>query len=455
MLGWLCSAGVAGIAGVAWWFFHPLAALWLILLSLLVYRRPVWGVSILLVTLSIDMVAPVWWGIQISFSELHLSAAVLAYLARKRDEPLDWRPLKWGVPFLAAVALSGVVNIEWYKVAPHVLRASEWLAACFLMLNVFRERGSPAEARWALACAGVLYCGAGFVQFPAAMASRIFSFFTNPNQFGGYLGMISPFFVMLFFNSSGRRIRPMWGYLALLSLVALVVSASRGALLGLSASWIALWWLHYREKVRPFMRDPIGVAGRFARRSGRALAMHGLVAGLLLVLALQLGGFDTFTQRISLLLRAHSASGAAVILGNRVPYYRLGLLVWDDNWLLGVGPGQYKKVAQARLPITKSWKIENRASLERTATIHSHNLYIQLGSELGGVGLLAFLTWIGLAFGQLASCGNAWTRAGIGLLIAFAVHNLYDVTFPSLAHEFGSLLGLALAGCQLREGLSA
>lgn len=455
MFRWLCFAGLAGMIGVGFWFFHPLSALWLALISILIYRRPVWGASLFLITISIDAVEPVWWGIRISFSELHLAAAVLAYLARRRSRPPDWRPVKWGLPFLGAVALSGLVNIEWYKIAPHVMRASEWLAACFLVLNVFRERGSPEDSRWALACAGVLYCTVGFVQFPSAVETRIFSFFTNPNQFGGYLAMLSPFFVMLFLTRTGRRTRPVWGYLALMTLLAMVISASRAALLGLAASWVVLWWLHYRQGIRKLLGDPYGEAGRFLRQSGRAAAAHGLAIGLIVVLAFQLGGFDTFSQRVGLSLRTPSETGLRAVAGNRIPYYRLGLRVWKDGWLLGAGPGRWRESAGAYLPMTRQWDVEDRTSYEETVLIHCHNLYIQLGSELGWVGLLAFLAWVGLVLRRLASFNSAWARAGIGLLIAFAIHNIYDVTFPSLAHELGLLVGLSLAGCQERKESSA
>ena len=40
---------------------------------------------------------------------------------------------------------------------------------------------------------------------------------------------------------------------------------------------------------------------------------------------------------------------------------------------------------------------------------------------------------------------SRWALGGVGLLLAFVVHNFFDVTFPSLALEMGFLLGISLA----------
>ena len=443
---WLCAAGLASLAVTAFFYFHPLLGLWLALLAAVTYLRPAWGASILLFVLSMDTVAPLPGGIQVSFSELQLASGLLAFLARTRGRDLDWRPVLWGAPFLAAVALSGAVNIEWYKVFPHLARASEWLAACFLTLNAFSERGSLRRVRWVVAGAGVFYCIAGFLQFPHALAGRIFSYFTNPNQFAGYLGMLFPFFVMFFFTTAGRRIRPVWGYLALLTLFSMVASASRTALLSLVACLPVLWWLHYRNKLRNFLHGPFSTAGRFVQRSGRAVALHGLTAGLALFLALWLGGFDSLARRVESGFTPRSTGIVDSMTGHRLPFFRLGLQVWKEHWLLGVGPGRWEEAVEARLPSTQDWAIANPKLFERNALIHCHNLYIQLGSVYGLLGLLAFLFWITQTLRQLASAWSGWSCAGVGLVVAFLVHNMFDVTFPSLGQEMGCLIGLALAG---------
>ncbi|MEE8583243.1 MAG: O-antigen ligase family protein [Acidobacteriota bacterium] len=388
-----------------------------------------------------DTVAPLPGGILVSFSELQLASGLLAFLARTRGRDLDWRPVLWGAPFLAAVALSGAVNIEWYKVFPHLIRTSEWLAACFLTLNAFNERGSLRRARWVVAGAGVFYCIAGFLQLPHALAGRIFSYFTNANQFAGYLGMLFPFFVMFYFTTAGRRIRPVWGYLALLTLLSMVASASRAGLLGLLVCTPILWWLHYRNALQGFRR--------FVKRSGRSLALHGLMAGLALLLALWLGGFDTLARRIQRSLEVRAQTGILEsVAGNRLPYFRLGMQVWKEHWLLGVGPGRWKEAVEARLPSTQGWEIKNRKGFERAALIHCHNLYLQLGGVYGLLGLLAFLFWVTQTLRRLAPAPSGWSRAGVGLLAAFLVHNMFDVTFPSLGQEMGCLIGLALAGAR-------
>ena len=70
-----------------------------------------------------------------------------------------------------------------------------------------------------------------------------------------------------------------------------------------------------------------------------------------------------------------------------------------------------------------------------------------LGVEYGLLGLLAFLYFLGrVGFRLMLHQGRSlWALGGVGLLLAFVIHNFFDVTFPSLALEMGFLLGISLA----------
>ena len=87
----------------------------------------------------------------------------------------------------------------------------------------------------------------------------------------------------------------------------------------------------------------------------------------------------------------------------------------------------------------------------RSIGSHVHNLYLQTGVNFGILGLAAFLYFflrVLLALPRDAK-GSPAAIAGVGLLAAFLLHNLLDVTFPSLGIEMGILLGLAFNTKQL------
>ena len=201
-----------------------------------------------------------------------------------------------GGAFCGAVVLSGLVHNEWYRVIPHTLRTAGVVLACFLAVNAFRSRPVHTLAGWLLALATLFYCSFGLAQFPTVYAGRVASLFTNPNQFAGYLNLLFPFVLLMFFSSGGRRVRFLWAFLTLALLVMLVTTQSRS---GLGAALITagfLWWLYYREKLADFWRAPGLSARSFLRRSALSLA-GGLLA--LCVVSLFVASIPEFRGKLS------------------------------------------------------------------------------------------------------------------------------------------------------------
>ena len=99
----ISALGILGLASIAFVYFHPGLAFWLVGLAILVFVRPVWGVALLFLVVPIDTVAPVFGGIVLSFSELELAAVLLGWLARssRRGAPGDWQACRWRVSSFA------------------------------------------------------------------------------------------------------------------------------------------------------------------------------------------------------------------------------------------------------------------------------------------------------------------------------------------------------------------
>ena len=450
-----CLLGVLMLSAAGFIYFHAIGVLILVTLAALTYRLPIYGVSLLFLVVSIDTAKPVLGSIFISFSELELAACLLGWLARGQVRRLDWRLLGWALPFVGVVVVSGILNIEWYKVLPHALRASEMFVVAAVASWVFRRSEDREPIRWVLVIAILYYCAAGLLQIHTAHRGRIASFFENANQFAGYLNLLLPYLLTGFFASANQRLRPLWGYLVVGTLMTELATLSRSALLAAGVSSGLGWMLFYVRRLGILLHSPWSTLVGFGRRCGPAILLHlVLLVGLALVLI-------TLTSLPQIALRSvenvvgRSRGGVvASMVDFRLPYFRLGGAVWKDHFLLGVGPGRYQEAVDdySGLLAELKGKVRDYEIVEEKIWIHTHNLYLQLGVEYGLLGLLAFLYFLGRVGFRLVlhHDRSLWALGGVGLLLAFMIHNFFDVTFPSLALEMGFLLGISLAATSER-----
>lgn len=437
-------------------YFHSLSALVLIPLALLTYQCPALGFSVFFLTASIDTAEPVLGSIFISFSEFELAACVLGWLARGRLRGVDWRLLVWAAPFLLVALASGLVNTEWYKAFPHLLRLSEMFVIAVLTSSVFKQREDRASARWALIVAVLFFCSAGLLQIQTAHRGRITSFFGNANQFAGYVNLILPYLLALFFASANQRVRPLWAYLSLGAFLTELATLSRSAVLAVGVSSTTTWILFYIQPLGILLRSPWKIFQRFTRQKGPTIVLHlTLVLAALLVLV-SLTSVSQIVVRSTENVLGRSKGGFISSLADfRLPYFRLGGEVWRDHLLLGVGPGRYEEaVADYSQVLEESrGKVPDYEIVEEKIWIHAHNQYLQLGVQYGLSGMLAFVYFLGrISFTLFRHRRRSpWVLGGMGMLLAFMVHGLFDVTFPSLALEMGFLLGISLGAARSDE----
>ena len=480
MLHRLSLAAILSLAVVVAVYFNIPLSLWVIALFGITYSHTGLGAALLFLTCSIDSVAPFPGEIFVSYSEVLLAAGVLGLFAKADLKYVDLRPLKWSLPFLLAVFVSGLANIECYKVLPHVLRASELFVASFLAHNAFRR--SRTLFKYALAAAFSLSVLTAFLQF-VETGQRPHAFFSNPNQFAGYLGLLAPFLLAFFLCDLKQKIRFLWSTLFLLSALGLLMSNSRAAMAAFCVSTLGVSLAYLRKRlstnsgIYDALRELLGAA--------RILAVPGLVVVALFALALTNESF-----RLSVSLRFSPGAkqwGISESLRTRRTFMEVGYRAWKDNWLFGVGPGRWDNVVDDYLSVLEEsgdrTLTEDRAI--QSLKGHVHNLYLQLAADFGILGLATFLYWLArvsiLFFrgpplprrdapssepsSQVgdSSCNNlspilseagssdwSWKIAGVGMLAGFLVQNLLDVTFPSLALETGFLVG-AVSGAILNQ----
>jgi O-antigen ligase len=241
----------------------------------------------------------------------------------------------------------------------------------------------------------------------------------SPNQAALYLERTLFLGVGLFWARPRGR-----GWLAAaggLLLVALLLTASRGALLlGLPAGallWAWGWWRWQAQQQN----------ARLTHRPRRLVILAALALAGLAVLLL-------------VLLLGERLTNSATIL-HRLTIWQSSLALWRDFPWLGVGPGGFFWHYPAYLPL---------GALDEPNLYHPHNLWLEMATGWGVLGLL----WLGLLLWWLTGRLRVALRAPaplngvvLALLAAFAAglaHAQVDafLVLPDLA--LWSWLALAL-----------
>ncbi len=288
--------------------------------------------------------------------------------------------------------------------------------------------------------------GLGNLSFFVGGIARSFGTFGRPNSYAGYLEMILPFAVAVslwaLFALPGavrrwratvardaplieerRALLPLLGLLivlagagatALMLAAGITLSLSRGAWFGAAAGFLVMMLL-----------------------AGRRWAIAALVTGGLLVATLTLGGAGVLPKTIQ--DRIGSVGSSLILLDyykvpitpenfavkERMAYWFGGIHMAEDHPWQGVGLGNYGAQYDATYFTSPFMKSQ----------VHAHNYYIHITAETGVIGLAAYLLLIGgvLATGIGAvrrTSRDPFARAlalgGVGVIVAVAVHNLFE-----------------------------
>ena len=440
----------AGLCALTFLYFDWWMGAWLVALATITHASRGWGLGLLFFSVSVDLARPMLGQIIVSYSEIQIAVFLLSWFAstlwRQGWLVSDWRLLRWSAPFLLIILVSGVLSSSILRAAANSLRFAEMFILAFLTANALRDGSASAPRfRWFLLLAALFYSIVGALQFPVAPFGRIYSNFANPNQFAGYLNLLLPFAVILLFRSRQRE-RTLWGYSCVILLLTSAATLSRaGFLAGLCgvATAVALYLRHQS-------RSGLWQAIKKLPSHGRPLLPHALL-GITLVVALSLAPpIQRAVRESTGNIVARSKSGFVSSFREvRQPFLEIGWAIWKEHPWLGVGPGNYTRALHRKRALVRSYrgKLATYRILVRSISSHVHNLYLQIGVNFGILGLAAFLYFflrVLLALLRDAR-GSPAAIAGVGLLAAFLLHNLLDVTFPSLGIEMGILLGVSFS----------
>ncbi|MDD3006601.1 MAG: O-antigen ligase family protein [Candidatus Pacebacteria bacterium] len=251
---------------------------------------------------------------------------------------------------------------------------------------------------------------------------RAFAIFSDPHIFSFYLGLITPIaFAVVMLPSDNLKKAGLGGskkfvYLAFLFLtLAELLTFSRGGYMGMFAGFFTLIVLFWK---------------RFA--SGQKKALHTLlVIGIVFATTISSSVLTRFFSSFDL------TEGSNM---ERMKNWRQGLDIFSDKPLTGVGIGNYSFY----LDPTTAYR----------TPIYAHNLYLDLGAELGIFALLAWVLLIVVIVVELFIASRrtsdktlSYLALGlIGSFVWYSVHSFFDTSIyaPNILAILTAILSLAV-----------
>lgn len=452
------TAVAASIFYVTPFFFLYLAAL--LLLFLLIYARPVWGLALVAFTFPLYVVPKPMLGYRFSPVEVYLAitfvatvAGGLTHLLKEVQEPLESggrqqvrililhlrqiahrvRSGLNGADF-AVLAFVAVATLSLFFTERLDVAENEWRAVIvepalfYLLLRALRPKKSE---MWKILDAFVLgavtvalyglwkYALGENVITVSGGLFRLRSIYGSPNNVALYLGRIVPFaLAMALMGGTTPRRRLAYG-LALIPLAAAIaLTLSKGAFfLGMPAAILAVFVVWRLGSGRPIW--PWILAGA-------------LTILLLLLIALSQ---PTLSSRLNI---------QGVTSFARVNLWRSTVRMFADHPLFGVGLDNFLYAYRGRYILDQAWAEPNLN--------HPHNIVLDFATRLGLMGVLAG-AWLFYSLGRTlwrlpTQAPRKWRPVAVGIVGALAqmvAHGLVDHSFFLVDLAFAFFFMLALA----------
>jgi len=396
-----------------------------------------WGICTLtaVAVLSFGGVEP--WGqaiLEIGAATLFLLWGVVVVRCRQIEIHWNWLCLPlFGLVVIATVQFVFGLSVYPYLTKIELLKWASYFLLFFLTMESFETEAHVRQFVWLLLSLGFAVSLFGIIQHftfngklywlvPLPPGVGPFGPFVDPDHFAGFVELTAPLgFALLLFRAWRREQLTVLLLFTIVPVGAVILSASRGGIIGLALEFALLAFLSRRQRV--------------GRRQLLGAATIVLVAGYFIVWL----GVSKAIERFALL--AHEGISREL----RVSIYQdTWRMVLDRPWF-GTGLGTLVAV------------YPRYASFYNGLTVdHAHNDYLELLAETGIVGGLLGLSFIGLlflrGFSVLKSERNPFARATIaGSLTACAgllLHGLVDFNFhiPSNCLTFLLLSCIATAG---------
>jgi len=334
---------------------------------------PGWGLfaAVGTVSLLVGLTPEPWRGLDLPHVWRLVAAHVPSYIfeadhARGSSTWLVWTVMVDGL--MCALIVGWAVNRQTRLLALRAVAVSAVLTALFGMWQAVTGLGL--QTAWMVFDAGIV---------------RINATYIDPNALAAFYALVAPVLAGLAMQALGWR-RVAWSVGLVLVLVAVVMTAGRAGLVALAVGLLAMAWVALRHGLDEI--DATRVVRRHFRWAVRA-TLVALVAGLLLLVAVGSALNVRHEQQTSYLhtwlYTFNVRQPADAIAKGRIAVWEVALGLIREHPLVGQGigaaPGQFERM-RADLGIE---------TLPHDARLSPHNTYLLVTSELGALGLAAFL----------------------------------------------------------------
>ena len=368
-----------------------------------------------------------------SESILEMGAALLfVYWAlvawRTADAKIEWNPLN--VPLLGLIGI-GLLQLLFHGSAypfltrVQLLKLAAYFIVFFLSAQAFRSRGDLTMLAWCV----IIFCFAVSVltiiqHFTAGQTiywveqvngSEPYGPYVNRNHFAGFVELTLPAgLALMAFRGLRRDVMPLMALFTIVPVGALVLSGSRGGLIGFTFELCILGWMMRKQG---------------ALRSGR-MAVVGAVAIVALFFVTWVGAGRTIEKFSAL-------KSPEVTLGRRMAMARGAMHIFLDHPLKGSGLGTVVAVYP-----------RYETDYDGRVVEHVHNDYLETLAETGLAGGLCGAAFLWLLWGAVRKkLSEEQGHFSLGLHVGAAmavggmlVHSLVDFNLQLPANALLFLL---------------
>ncbi|MCR4431781.1 MAG: O-antigen ligase family protein [Tepidanaerobacteraceae bacterium] len=423
---WLL-AGVGTIIGSFYYFLPAITFIklfGLIFLSVLIYIKPWCGLYLAVFMLPLAPTAYSVAVIGLVFASLLLNCDKF-----DMDMPAAIIP---ALMFMAVAAVSAVFSVMRSESLKTLPLYAAYFMAFYSSAILMRDRVILKTALFFQMMSALLLSAYGiyqyfFIKVPTAiawvdvkqfpeLATRVYATLENPNVLAEYLALAIPMALGMLFAGEklGRKLlfSAITGVLA----ICLVLTFSRGAWLGLVLALL----------VFAAIKEP---------RLLIWLILLGFVSPLFMP--------SVVVNRIASIGSLEDSSNAF-----RVTIWIAAIRMIKDYWIAGAGLG-----------LTAFSRVYRDYMIAGTPALHAHNLYLEMGIEMGVAGILTFIWMIIAGFSRAVNCigKDTWhsflLAAAVGALAGHLLHGMFDYVWfsPRIVMDFWLVFGMTSALAARRE----
>lgn len=412
-----------------------------------ILRFGIFAVALIPLVIFRDYVSPFHFGKVVVFRtliELMLPLYLVLVLKDRRYlPPINF--IFWAfLAFTGAFTLTTVFSVQVYESFWGTLERMgglftfwHYFGFYIILTGLFKKKEDWYKLFNLMIFVGVLSAFYGFLQktdlswvMGSGGRTRIFGTIGNAALFGGYqlLVMFLAITMSLRQGISHNR-RYFYYFAALITAIAVLMTAVRGSILGLGVGVLTLGFLYFLY------------SGSAKAKSVFYKLLGGVIGLAILVLALRVGGVvepGSYLYRIT----DYSISGT---VQTRLWAWEAGLTGWKESaktMTLGWGPENFN------IPFSRNFNPKFfEGSGSETLFDRAHNMYLEILITMGVVGLLAYLS---IFYGIFKNLRTKLKEPGedrvlaVGLsagVVAYAIHNAFIFDTSANFMTFFTILG--------------